>query len=172
MLSNSVEQDDNSDNDDNDDNGNNDDNGDNNDNGDNDNNDNNVDSEGDMDKDDSSVCSDGIFQGASFKKWSFDSFTMSMLSVFLHTSNLSRRHFTALLQILCHRQFKVNNLPKSYIDARHALSNVPTLPLHVHYLPVNKWKGSGRSNEEVKPVYTHSLSDLLHRALSAPSLMP
>jgi hypothetical protein len=103
---------------------------------------------------------------------SFDSFTMSAFSIFLRTSQLSRKNFTILLRILRHHQFNVADLPGSYVDARRTLSDIPTLPLHVRSLPSNKRKGSGRSDEEFKQVYTHSLSALLRQALTAPSLGP
>jgi len=83
-------------------------------------------------------------------------------------TKMSRRHFNTLLRILRHQHFKVADLPKSYANARHAFENVPTLPIHLRHLQINK---KGRSNEKTAPVYTHSLMDLLHRILSTPSIM-
>jgi hypothetical protein len=131
----------------------------------------NTDNMGDMDNADNMDDMDGS-PTQNKNQCSLDSFTMSAFSIFLRMSQLSRNHSTILLRILRHHQFKVDDLPASYADARRAISNVPTLPLNIRHLPANKRKGSGRSNEDFKLVYTHSLSGLLHRALSAPSLGP
>ena len=101
----------------------------------------------------------------------FNSFTMAAFSVFLRMTKMSRRHFSTLLRILRHQHFKVADLPQPYADARRAFANIPTLPIHVRHLRVDKKKGSGRSDEKTTPVYTHSLTDILCHVLSTPSLV-
>ena len=95
---------------------------------------------------------------------------MTAFSVFLRTTRMSRHHFTTLLRILRHRHFKSSDLPKSYVHAKSAISNLPTLPLHKRSLAINNRRGSGRSVQGTATVYTHSISDILCRALSSPSL--
>jgi hypothetical protein len=95
---------------------------------------------------------------------------MAAFSIFVRTSKISRRNFDLLLRILRHRHFDISDLPKSYAHARRTFSNIPTLPLEVRQIHINKRKGSGRSRQETVKVYTHSVKDLLKRVLSVPSL--
>jgi hypothetical protein len=95
---------------------------------------------------------------------------MAAFSIFLRISKISRRNFDLLLRILGHRHFNIADLPKSYAHARRAFCNIPTLPLEVRQVHINKRKGSGRSGHEIVKVYTHSVKDLLMRVLSVSSL--
>ena len=100
----------------------------------------------------------------------FPSFTMAAFAVYLRITKISRKHFTLLLRILRHQHFKVDDLPNSYTRTRQALSNLPSLPLQVRKLACDKRKGAGRANQETALVYSYSVSDVLHRALTTPSL--
>jgi hypothetical protein len=101
----------------------------------------------------------------------FSSFSVAAFATFVRTTKMSRKDFTLLLKILQHPDFSVSDLPKSYAEARGALSNLPILPLHVRELPCNQQKGSGRSGKSLAQVYAYSVSDVLCRALSIPSLI-
>jgi hypothetical protein len=99
----------------------------------------------------------------------FPSYTMAAMSFFLANSRLSRRKFNALLRIQKHPEFRLSDLPSSYNQCKKLLHGLPMLPIHTRNLTRDK-ESSYVDKKTVVPAYHHSVTDIIHRVLSTPSL--
>jgi hypothetical protein len=99
----------------------------------------------------------------------YPTYTAAAFSIFLSVSGISRANFDTLLQILKHSEFRVADLPSSYKACKRLQAGLPTLPTYNQDLPIDK-EHSHITEDISSPAYHHSISDIVHRILSTPSL--
>lgn len=94
----------------------------------------------------------------------FPNFTTAALSIYLRVSKTSRKDFSSLLKILRNTKFSQKDLPPSYKACRRYLRELDSIPIRMHVVTAS----DSTKNTEV---YFYSVKDILHRALSSPSLV-
>lgn len=75
-----------------------------------------------------------------------------------------------LLRILRHSDFRLEDVPSSYKQCRTYLSSLPSLPIRVRDLQLNKKDLPTGIPSAITPVYSYSVKDVLLRALQMPSI--
>lgn len=93
----------------------------------------------------------------------FPNFTVAALSVYLRVSKTSRNDFSALLKILRDPEFSQKDLPLSFKACRRYLRKLKSLPIQAR-------KIVSKNSPGLTEVNTYSIKDIIHRALSTPSL--
>lgn len=94
----------------------------------------------------------------------FPNFTIMALSIYLRISKTSKKDFSSLLKILRSSSFNQQDLPRSYKACRQHLRKIDSLPIRIHKAPI-------KTTNEIIEVHDYSIKDILHRALSTPSLV-
>ena len=97
----------------------------------------------------------------------FPTYTAAAFAIFLSVSHMSRSNFNTLIQILKHPEFSVGDLPSSFNACKQFLYGLPTLPIHVRKLHIDK-EHSYITKAISSSAYHHSIGDIIHRILSSP----
>ena len=91
----------------------------------------------------------------------FPNYTSAAFSVFFAAFHLSRRTYNALVRIIRHPNFLASDVP-SYSQIKRLHRGVRTITTHIRQLPIRT-----ATSKEFTPTYTHSVIDIIRRAMES-----